>query len=185
MKMKIHHSTLECIQGDITRQEVDVIVNAANGGLIAGGGVDGALRRAAGPSIEPELDKIRHEIGHCPTGKAVLTSAGNLKARWIVHAVGPVWNGGHENEGELLASAYRESLKLADSQGARSIAFPAISTGAFGFPLEPAARIAGQAVIDYLRGKTKLELVKLIVFDAQAKDVFARMLVALLPTKRY
>jgi O-acetyl-ADP-ribose deacetylase (regulator of RNase III) len=185
MKMKIHHSTLECVQGDITRQEVDVIVNAANSELIGGGGVDGAIRRAAGGAIDPELEKIRHEIGHCPTGKAVLTSAGNLKAKWIVHAVGPVWRGGEEREPELLASAYKESLKLADSQGAKSIAFPAISTGAYGYPMEPAARIAGQTVIDYLRGKTKLEHVKLIMFDASAKDVFARMLVALLPTKRY
>jgi O-acetyl-ADP-ribose deacetylase (regulator of RNase III) len=185
MKMRIHHATLECVQGDITEQDTDVIVNAANESLIGGGGVDGAIRRAAGPAVELELEKIRQEMGGCPTGTAVLTSGGKLKARWIVHTVGPIWANGEQNEAQQLSSAYRESLKLAEAQGAKSISFPAISTGVYGYPVEQASRIAGQSIIDYLKGKTKLNLVRLVLFDSNTKDVFARTLISLLPTKRY
>jgi O-acetyl-ADP-ribose deacetylase (regulator of RNase III) len=183
--MKIHHSTLECILGDITRQDTDVVVNAANSSLIGGGGVDGAIRRAAGTAVEAALEEIRKELGGCPTGKAVLTTGGALPARNIVHTVGPIWKGGQDGEPDLLSSAYRESMKLAEAHGARSISFPAISTGAFGYPLEAAARVAGRTIIDYLKDNSKLSLVRIVAFDQNTKDVFARTLIALLPTKRY
>jgi O-acetyl-ADP-ribose deacetylase (regulator of RNase III) len=129
---------IEVIQADITTLPVDAIVNAANSSLLGGGGVDGAIHRAAGPSL---LEATR-KIGGCPTGEARLTPGFDLPAKWVIHAVGPVWQGGNAGEDELLASCYRESLKLAASVGARTVAFPAISTGAYGFPLERAARIA-------------------------------------------
>ena len=129
---------IEVIQADITTLPVDAIVNAANSSLLGGGGVDGAIHRAAGPRL---LEATR-KIGGCPTGQARLTPGFDLPAKWVIHTVGPVWQGGHAGEDELLASCYRESLGLAASVGATTVAFPAISTGAYGFPLERAARIA-------------------------------------------
>lgn len=129
---------IEVIRADITTLPVDVIVNAANSSLLGGGGVDGAIHRAAGPRL---LEATR-KIGGCPTGQARLTQGFDLPAKWVIHTVGPIWQGGHAGEDDLLASCYRESLKLASSIGARTVAFPAISTGAYGFPLERAARIA-------------------------------------------
>jgi O-acetyl-ADP-ribose deacetylase (regulator of RNase III) len=129
---------VEVIQTDITTLQVDAIVNAANSSLLGGGGVDGAIHRAAGPRL---LEATR-KIGGCPTGQARLTPGFDLPAKWVIHTVGPVWQGGHAGEDELLASCYRESLRLAASVGATTVAFPAISTGTYGFPLERAARIA-------------------------------------------
>jgi O-acetyl-ADP-ribose deacetylase len=129
---------IEVIQADITTLPVDAIVNAANSSLLGGGGVDGAIHRAAGPRL---LEATR-TIGGCPTGQARLTPGFDLPAKWVIHTVGPVWQGGHAGEDEILASCYRESLKLAVSVEARTVAFPAISTGAYGFPMERAARIA-------------------------------------------
>jgi O-acetyl-ADP-ribose deacetylase (regulator of RNase III) len=129
---------VEVIQADITTLQVDAIVNAANSSLLGGGGVDGAIHRAAGSRL---LEATR-KIGGCPTGQARLTPGFDLPAKWVIHTVGPVWQGGHAGEDDLLASCYRESLKLAASVGATTVAFPAISTGAYGFPLERAARIA-------------------------------------------
>jgi O-acetyl-ADP-ribose deacetylase len=139
-------SRIEVIQADITTLPVDAIVNAANSSLLGGGGVDGAVHRAAGPCL---LEATR-KIGGCPTGEARLTPGFDLPAQWVIHTVGPVWQGGHTGEDGLLASCYRESLKLASSVGATTIAFPAISTGAYGFPMERAARIAIDEIVAHL-----------------------------------
>ena len=150
---------IEVVRGDITAERVDAIVNAANQSLLGGGGVDGAIHRAAGR----ELLEACRELGGCPTGDARATPGFRLPARWVIHAVGPRWRGGGHDEERLLASCYRRSLEVADELGARSIAFPAISTGIYGFPAGPAARIA----VDTLRSTpTEVELVRLVAFDA-------------------
>ena len=155
-------------QGDITRVQADAIVNAANSRLAGGGGVDGAIHHAAGPSVMAELDEIRAKIGHCPTGKAVLTEAGCLKAQYIIHAVGPVYRGGGEGEAELLASCYRESLRMADQHGLRSIAFPAISTGIYGYPVDEAAQIALRETTVFLKQPGSVEDVLFVLFGEAA-----------------
>lgn len=137
---------IEIIQGDITETEADVIVNAANPLLLGGGGVDGAIHRKGGPSILEECIRIRQTQGGCPTGEAVITGAGNLPDKFVVHTVGPVWRGGNHNEDSLLASCYLKSMDLALRHGAKSIAFPGISTGAYGFPEERAAQIVKKAM---------------------------------------
>src|ERR1051326_7797097 len=133
---------LRLITGDITRIPADAIVNAANSGLAGGGGVDGAIHRAGGPSIMRELDAIRAKIGHCPTGSAVVTGAGNLPAKFVFHAVGPRYRDGKHEEPELLASCYRKCLELAEEHGAQKVTFPSISTGIYGYPMADAAAIA-------------------------------------------
>jgi O-acetyl-ADP-ribose deacetylase len=149
---------LEAVQGDITQEAVDAIVNAANSGLARGGGVCGAIFAAAGP----ELDGACAELGGCPTGDAKATPGFRLPARWIIHAVGPVWHGGDAGEPDLLASAYRRSLEVADEIGARSVAFPAISTGIYGYPLDAATEIA---VNTCKESETNVELIKFVAFD--------------------
>jgi O-acetyl-ADP-ribose deacetylase (regulator of RNase III) len=141
---------LELVLGDITRQHVDAIVNAANAGLHGGGGVDGAIHRAGGPAIMDECDRIRAERGGCPTGTAVATGAGRLAARAVIHAVAPRWKGGAHGERELLASAYRSSLELGASLGHRTVAFPSLGTGAYGYPIGEAARVALGEIRDFL-----------------------------------
>ena len=164
-------------QGDITRIQADAIVNAANSALAGGGGVDGAIHRAAGRSVMAELDEIRAKIGHCPTGKAVVTGAGRLLARYIIHAVGPVYNGGDQGEPELLASCYRESLRLAAEREAKSVAFPAISTGIYGYPLAEAAEIAIREIRAFLGSiPSSIEDVVIVLFDKNALQVFQREL---------
>ncbi|HZV50370.1 MAG TPA: O-acetyl-ADP-ribose deacetylase [Candidatus Dormibacteraeota bacterium] len=162
---------IEAVRGDITRETVDAIVNAANRSLRGGGGVDGAIHRAAGP----ELLEACRRLGGCETGDARATPGFRLPARWVIHAVGPVWHGGHRGEPDLLASCYRRSLEVADELGARSVAFPAISTGAYGFPRELAARIA----VETIRSTpTSVELARLVAFDQETYEIYRRLLAA-------
>lgn len=153
---------IEVVQGDITQQRVDAIVNAANSSLLGGGGVDGAIHRAAGPELLAEC----RTLGGCPTGQAKMTRGYRLPAQYVIHTVGPVWHGGQANEETLLASCYRQSLALAVAHGVRTIAFPSISTGAYGFPVERAAPIAIQEIADFLYNDTTLEQVMVVCFDA-------------------
>jgi O-acetyl-ADP-ribose deacetylase (regulator of RNase III) len=165
------------VEGDITRIEADVIVNAANSALAGGGGVDGAIHRAAGPEIMRELDRIRKQIGRCPTGDAVVTGAGRLRARYVFHTVGPIYRDGQHGEPELLASCYRTCLRLADERGAASIAFPAISTGVYGYPLASAASIAVRETVEHLnRAGTSIQRALFVVFDHGASDLYAAAL---------
>lgn len=159
---------IEAWQGDITTLPVDAIVNAANGSLLGGGGVDGAIHRAAGPEL---LDACR-ELGGCPTGEARTTPAFRLPARWVIHTVGPVWHGGQRGEADLLASCYRSSLAEADSVGADTIAFPAISTGAYGFPAGRAAEIAFTTLRET---PTRVERVTLVAFDGATARRYANL----------
>lgn len=168
---------IEIVQGDITRQETDAIVNAANKLLRVGGGVDGAIHRAAGPRLEAAC----RAIGGCPTGSAVITPGFDLPARHVIHAVGPVWSGGQAGEDAALASCYEQSLRLAVDHGLESVAFPAISTGIFGFPLDRAARIAVSTVSRFLATHPQLKRVVLVCFDARAAGVFQAALAEALP----
>ena len=172
MEVKVGASTLELVEGDITRQDTEAIVNAANAALRPGGGVDGAIHRAGGPAIEAECR--RH--GGCPTGEARVTTGGNLKARYVIHTVGPVYQDGSHREPELLSSCYRESLKLASAQGIKSLAFPSISTGVYGYPIKDAARIALKTVTDYLALHPEIERVRLVLFGRAAYAVYAQAL---------
>lgn len=155
------------IQGDITKVEADAIVNAANTSLMGGGGVDGAIHRAGGPAILDDCRKIVARQGGCPTGEAVITTAGRLPARYVIHTVGPVWNGGHKKEAEKLASCYRNSLQLAVDNGLKTIAFPNISTGIYHFPKEQAAKIAVETIRDFLEKEDSIEEVMLVCFDGE------------------
>ncbi|MCA9208224.1 MAG: macro domain-containing protein, partial [Planctomycetales bacterium] len=155
---------------DITTLDVDVIVNAANSRLAGGGGVDGAIHRRGGPEIMNETD-VKYPQG-CPTGSAVLSGAGNLSAKFIAHAVGPVWRGGSRGEAELLTSAYERSLALAEEQGCESIALPALSTGAYGYPIEKAARVTLSTVRDFAERAQSLKRIRVVLFDEPAHRVF-------------
>lgn len=169
MKQKVIHQTkISLIKGDITQQETDVIVNAANPSLMGGGGVDGAIHRAGGRVILEECKRIVERQGRLPTGKAVITTGGNLKAKYVIHTVGPIWHGGTKNEAELLTSAYQESLKLATKHNMKSISFPSISTGAYGYPVEEAVEVAIKAVASFLRKEvTSLKEVVFVLFDSR------------------
>lgn len=174
MKIRIHGQILELCQGDITQQEVDAVVNAANGSLAGGGGVDGAIHRRGGPDIMRETDE-KYPNG-CPTGSAVISGAGNLPARRVIHAVAPVWSGGMRGEAALLAGAYGRCLELAVENGCSSIAFPSLGTGAYRYPLDQAARIALSTAIDFLKARGRPELVRFVLFDAGAYGAFAAAL---------
>ena len=172
MKVNVGKSMLELVEGDITLQKVDAIVNAANTTLLGGGGVDGAIHRAGGPSILQECKKI----GGCATGDAVITGGGNLPARHVIHTVGPVWHGGSQREPVLLASAYAKSLALAAARTLTSIAFPSISTGAYGYPLDQAADIALAAVLEHLSGATTLSIVRFVLFNRMTLEAYTHAL---------
>jgi O-acetyl-ADP-ribose deacetylase len=172
MQTKINDSILELVRGDITRQDTDAIVNAANESLLGGGGVDGAIHRAAGPRL---LEECRR-LGGCKTGDAKITHGYNLRTKHVIHAVGPVYRGGNRNEAVLLASAYRASLELASQNKCTSIAFPAISTGVYGYPMDEAARIAFHTIIDYLIEHPEIRLVRYVLYDQRALDVHTQAL---------
>ncbi|MDP9074972.1 MAG: O-acetyl-ADP-ribose deacetylase [Actinomycetota bacterium] len=163
---------IEAVQGDITAQLVDAVVNAANQSLAGGGGVDGAIHRAAGAR---QLHEACAVLGGCPTGEAKATSGFGLDARWIIHAVGPRWRGGGHGEADLLASCYRRALEVADELGARSVAFPAISTGIYGFPARQAAEIA---VATLRSAASAVDLVRLVAFDAATFELYQELLTA-------
>ena len=164
-------------KGDITQQATDAIVNAANSGLMGGGGVDGAIHRAGGPAILEECKQIVSRQGRLPTGKAVITTGGNLKAKYVIHTVGPVWSGGSRGEAELLESAYRESLKLAAENNLTSISFPSISTGAYGYPVDEASRVALETVISFLgESTTSIKEVVFVLFDSRTFDAYSSAL---------
>lgn len=166
--------TIEVVEGDITTQKVAAIVNAANTSLLGGGGVDGAIHRAAGPELLAECRTLHG----CPTGDAKITHGYRLPAKWVIHTVGPVWRGGNNSEDELLASCYRRSLELAIENGIRTIAFPAISTGIYGFPLERATRIAAKEVRAFLEKNGLIEKVLFVCFDRHTLDCYQKTLSA-------
>jgi|ERR1019366_4808942 O-acetyl-ADP-ribose deacetylase (regulator of RNase III) len=166
------NQAIEVVEGDITKQKVDAIVNAANTSLLGGGGVDGAIHRAAGPELLAECRTLHG----CPTGGAKLTRGYRLPAPWVIHTVGPVWRDGNHSEDELLANCYRRSLELAVHPGIRTVAFPAISTGIYGFPLERATRIAIREVRFFLEKTTALEKVLFVCFDSHTRECYQRIL---------
>jgi O-acetyl-ADP-ribose deacetylase (regulator of RNase III) len=179
----IGKTKLSLVQGDITRQKTEAIVNAANSSLMGGGGVDGAIHRAGGPAILKECRKIVAQIGHLDTGKAVITRGGNLDAKYVIHTVGPVWHGGKRGEAELLASAYQESLKLAVAYKLKNISFPSISTGAYGYPMDEAAKVALSSVVSFLRDKLMpLEQVVFVLYDSSSYQTYCTALHGLYKT---
>ena len=175
-EITINQAKLSIIRGDITQQATDAIVNAANPSLMGGGGVDGAIHQAGGPAILEECKQIVAKQGRLPTGKAVITTGGNLKARYVIHTVGPVWRGGNSGEAELLARAYRESLKLAATNQLASVSFPSISTGAYGYPVAPAARIALSTVATFLKETSSVKEVTFVLFDSRTFDAYSAAL---------
>jgi len=174
MRAQINGKTLELRQGDIVLEHVDAIVNAANSRLAGGGGVDGAIHRRGGPSIMEET-RAKYPEG-CPTGSAVITRAGDLDAQYVLHAVGPVWSGGGRGEEMLLAGAYRRCLELAVEHHCQSVAFPALSAGAYRYPIDRAARVGLSTVVAFLREQGRPSLVRFVLFDAPAYEAFAAAL---------
>ncbi|MFZ5626483.1 MAG: O-acetyl-ADP-ribose deacetylase [Bacillota bacterium] len=181
MERIINGIRLRLIQGDITQQHVDAIVNAANNALAGGGGVDGAIHRAGGPQIMAECQAIRTQRGPLPTGEAVITTGGKLPARYVIHTVGPIWQGGKAGETQLLAKAYQSSLRLAEERGVSTIAFPSISTGAYGYPVAEAARVALGTVITFLEKATTLKEVRFVLFKSRDLATYQEALQELLP----
>lgn len=167
---------IELIQGDITKIDTDAVVNAANTSLLGGGGVDGAIHKAGGAAILEECQKIRNKQGGCKVGEAVITTGGNLPAKYVIHTVGPVWNNGNKNERELLASAYKNSLNLAVENDVKSIAFPNISTGIYRFPKEEAAKIAVLTVRQFLDDITNIDKVVFVCFDNENYNIYKGLL---------
>ena len=179
MKVSVHQSTLEIVQDDITQQDTEAIGNAANSALAGGGGVDGAIHRAGGPTLMTEL---RTKYQGCPTGSAVMTGGGNLKAKYVIHAVGPRYSGSPK-DAELLSSAYRSSLALCTQNNISSISFPSISTGIYGYPVEEASRIALKTVMDYLKDHPEVKLVRFVLFDPKTFNVYEESLKEMAPSR--
>jgi O-acetyl-ADP-ribose deacetylase (regulator of RNase III) len=177
MEFKVGNVTLEFVKGDITDQEADAVVNAANSTLLGGGGVDGAIHDRGGPKILEECKRIRAKEwpDGLPTGNAVITSGGNLKAKHVIHTVGPIWRGGVYDEAKLLRRAYWTSLKLAVANGLKWVAFPSISTGAYGYPTEEASRVAVEAVKDYLEKEDKIEKVTFVLFSERDFNIYVKV----------
>jgi len=173
---KVGSAKLRLVQGDITEMDTDAIVNAANPSLMGGGGVDGAIHRKGGPKILEECKRIRETKypNGLPTGKAVITTGGNLKAKYVIHTVGPVWRGGNKGEAELLSEAYRNSLKLAVSMGLKTIAFPSISTGAYGYPIEKASVVALSTVKEFLEREDGLDEVVFVLYTGRDFEIYRR-----------
>jgi O-acetyl-ADP-ribose deacetylase (regulator of RNase III) len=167
-------SRIALLQGDITKIEVDAIVNAANSSLLGGGGVDGAIHRAGGPAILSECREIVARQGRCETGQAVITSGGNLPAKLVIHTVGPIWRGGNNNETNLLQNAYLNSLRLAVENGIETIAFPNISTGVYGFPKDKASLIAIETVTQFLSENEQIKQVYFVCFDQENYKLYCR-----------
>ncbi len=176
MDYRVNNSIIELFQGDITKLQVDAIVNAANPRLAGGGGVDGAIHRAGGPAI---MDACR-KIGGCPTGEAVITTGGDLAAKYVIHTVGPVYSSGSAGVPKLLQNAYANSLNLAEKHGLKSMAFPSISTGVYGYPIEEASKIAIRTVVDHLNGQTILEKVIFVLFSSPDLEVYIKNIQAFL-----
>ena len=169
-------SRIKILKGDITKLETDAIVNAANSSLLGGGGVDGAIHRAGGPEILEACRKIVARQGGCPTGEAVITTAGKLPAKFVIHTVGPVWHGGTKNEPEKLASCYRNSLKLAQENNCQTVAFPNISTGVYGYPKPEAAKVAFQETVAFLENNALPREVTFVCFDEENLELYKKLL---------
>ena len=186
MQAKIGKAKLILLQGDITEENTNAIVNAANSSLLGGGGVDGAIHRAGGPKILEECKEIIKKQGVCPTGEAVITTGGNLKAKYVIHTVGPIWRGGNQNEDNLLRNCYINSLKLAQEKNIKKVSFPSISTGAYRFPIEKASRIALKTVINFLQenepvpleGKSLsgFEEIRFVLFSKEDYEIYLKNL---------
>jgi O-acetyl-ADP-ribose deacetylase (regulator of RNase III) len=177
VEIVVNQAKLTLVQGDITKQSTEAIVNAANSSLMGGGGVDGAIHRAGGSKILEECKQIVSKQGRLPTGKAVITTGGNLPAKYVIHTVGPIWRDGQHDEAKLLASAYQESLKLAEENKLRSISFPSISTGAYGYPVDEAAKVALRAVIPFLKKEgMSIKEVRFVLFDSKTYEAYQKVL---------
>ena len=172
MRMQLGNGFLELVRGDITLETVDAVVNAANSALVGGGGVDGAIHRRGGPKIMEECRRI----GGCPTGQTVMTTAGNLPAKNVLHTVGPVWRGGETGEPDLLASCYRTALELARDNDLQSIAFPSVSTGVFGYPVDKAAAIALRVIRDFMVENDLPKRIRMVLFDEATFEAYRKAL---------
>lgn len=176
MEAKINQTIIEVLKGDITKSQLDCIVNAANTSLLGGGGVDGAIHRAGGKAILDECIKIRNKQGNCPVGGAVITTGGNLKAKYVIHTVGPVWNGGNNHEAEKLRNCYINSLQLAASNHLQSISIPNISTGIFKYPKNEASEIAIKTVVEFINSNESILHIQFVCFDDENYEIYKESL---------